>query len=244
VNRGNMAVSKSGSKRIYPLYLVIDNSGSMDEVELFSTASRIDVAKGFPKALLQLYDESQDLVVNLRVSVLTFNKTARIEMPLSPVTELRNLNTDWAPRSRTHFGELFDTLREQIAGDFEKFSTNFDFHNPAIVIVTDGIPSDEATVRDRAYERLLEVAKFNQPLQVLMYGVDEARQDILERYATSPNLALKATRSSIVEQIQALIIILKQTVRDSLKRESETEGDSTKGWVQPPEDDDEEDTRW
>jgi uncharacterized protein YegL len=233
--------------KIYPLYLVIDNSGSMDSpLDVFSSLRRIDVAKGFPKAILQLYEESQDLVVNLRLSVLTFNKKAEIVLPLSPIPELRNLNTDWNPKSRTHFAELFDTLRLQIQSDFEAYRSEFIFHNPAIVIITDGIPSDELEVRTSSYNALLATGPFNQPIQILMYGVEEAREETLLQYATSPRFALKANPLiPIADQVEDLIIALKRTVRDSLERESEDGSSPKNGWVkEATEEDDEEDDRW
>jgi hypothetical protein len=219
-------------KKIYPLYLVIDCSGSMREAVSFqSTERRIDLAKKFPWAIFELYEESQDLVAHLRVSISIFNKSLTEVLPLSEVTEIPKANFDWEPKEtdRTFFANLFQSLRFQIERDRDNISGEFDMHNPAIVIFTDGVASnDEASGenregRIRAHELLLETKGFNQKIQIVMFGVSTATISFLENYATHKNFAIKADASKgIKEQMEGLVLQLKHTLR---KSQLEDQGD-------------------
>lgn len=224
--------------RIYPLYLAIDSSGSMEEtLNPFDSQRRIDFARNFPLGILQLYEESQDLVAHLRISVFTFNRTAHLELPLSPVTSIRDMNFDWEPKGKTFFANLFDTIQNRIQEDKAAFAVDYDMHNPAIVVVTDGIPSNvaedgETPERRRSSQRsLAEMEGFNQPVQIVMFGIGMASQDILSTYATHPSLAIKADPAlPIAKQMESLVLQLKHTIRQSLL--NDVSGDASQ-WIQP-----------
>ncbi len=226
------------TQRIYPLYLAIDSSGSMEEVlNPFDGQRRIDFARNFPLGIVQLYEESQDLVAHLRVSVFTFNREALQELPLTSVTDIRDMNFDWNPKGKTFFANLFETIQKQIEKDKAVFGSQFDMHNPAVVVVTDGIPSNEAEsgetpeLRRSAQKSLVEMKGFNQPVQIVMYGIGMASLEILNTYATHPSLAIKADPAlPIAKQMESLVVQLKRTIRQSLL--NDVSGDLQQ-WIQP-----------
>jgi uncharacterized protein YegL len=222
-------------KTIYPLYLVIDCSGSMDEqLNPFESMRRIDFARNFPLSILHLYESSQDLVAHLRVSVFIFNSRATQVLPLSGVTEIGAMDFNWEPKGRTFFANLFKTLKVQIEEDRDQLSHKFDLHNPAIVIVTDGVPSNEeladenAESRRNAHKELISISGFNQAVQLLMFGIGMASQEFLDIYATSKNLARKADPTKqITDQMKDIVAKLKETIRKSLLNPDE----SSSGWL-------------
>jgi uncharacterized protein YegL len=222
-------------KTVYPLYLVIDCSGSMDEqLNPFESMRRIDFARNFPLSILHLYESSQDLVAHLRVSVFIFNSRATQVLPLSSVTEIGAMDFNWEPKGRTFFANLFKSLKVQIEKDRDQLSSEFDLHNPAIVVVTDGIPSNEELAgenpesRRNAHKELLNVSGFNQPVQILMFGIGMASQEFLDTYATSKNLARKADPSKqITDQMKDIVLKLKETIRQSLLNRDE----NSSGWL-------------
>ena len=222
-------------KTIYPLYLAIDCSGSMDEqLNPFEPMRRIDFARNFPLGILHLYESSQDLVAHLRVSVFIFNSKATQVLPLSNVTEISGMDFNWESKGRTFFANLFKALKSQIEEDRDRLSDKFDLHNPAIVVVTDGIPSNEdlagenSESRRNAHKELLNVAGFNQPVQLLMFGIGMASQEFLDIYATSKNLARKADPTKeISDQMKDIVVRLKETIRKSLLNPDE----NSSGWL-------------
>lgn len=227
------------TKKMYPLYLVIDCSGSMLEaVSPISTERRIDLAKRFPMALHDLYLESQDLVAHLGVSIHLFNRTLTEVLPLSDVTKIPKANFDWEPKrtDKTYFANLFDELAITVKRDKEASPSNVDLHNPAIVVFTDGVASNDETRgenrdgRLKARNRLLGVGGFNQPLQIVMCGIGSATLTFLQNYATHDDFAIKADPSkSIKEQMEWLVLKLKNTIRTSL---IEKTGDE-ESWLSP-----------
>lgn len=222
-------------ERIYPFYLVIDCSGSMDEpLNPFDKTRRIERAAGFAEAIFELYEDNQELISPLRISLVIFNRETEVKLKLAPVSNLRDLDTSWQPTSKTYFAQLFRALKAEIERDFSRYSTEYDMHNPAVVVVTDGIPSDSVELgenketRASAWQSLTSITLFNQPVQVMMLGIGMAPKSILSRYATDPKLAWRPSDEDVSSQMKKLILLLKETVRKSL---FETEKDG--GWLQP-----------
>lgn len=237
-----MANTSKNLKRIYPLYLVIDNSGSMDHpVSITEKIRRIDLAKNFPRGIYQLYEENQQLVANLRVCVMTFNNTVQIQRNLAPVSEVLDMNMDWNPSGKTYFANLFSSIHQQVEEDRRKLSADYDLHNPAIVIFTDGIQSDNEALNENDQSRLtnykliVDNPNFNQKIQIVMYGVAGASKEFLELWATHPDLAVKPDKNlPFAKQLEFLIIKLKETLRNSLTIAGlEGSFTSSEGWVDP-----------
>jgi hypothetical protein len=125
---------------------------------------------------------------------------------------------------KTFFAQLFDYLHDRIQKDFEEFGSKYEMHNPAIVILTDGLATNNPDANESeesrlaAYKKLLSIDKFNQPIQIAMYGIGDASEDFLRQWATKPKLATKADGDSQLEQLEKLIVELKKTLRTSLKK--------------------------
>ena len=210
----------------YPLYLVLDASGSMDEDA--GSRTRMDLALEVPKQLLTLYEEQNTLVENLKVCVLVFNRTVSELLPLSNVSRLASIDYDVVqPEGKTFFSQVFFDLSQRIPADVKKFSGSSKVMKPAVVIVTDGIPSKIDPMEDRnaAWNKLMPVSKtsgkldsrvFDRIPQVIMFGVATAKMEFLQMYATKPKYAIKLNdQDDVSKQIKTVVRSIKESVASS-----------------------------
>jgi uncharacterized protein YegL len=214
------------SQVIYPLYIVLDASGSMGE--LAGDKTRIEIALEVPSALLRLYEDQSDIVENLMVCVLTFNTEVAELLPLSRLPRLRDLPSKVETRAKTFISSVFRDLSRRIPMDVEKYSTSSKVMKPAVIIITDGIASPADIVEDRnsAWNALVPVNKndgkvsekiFNRVPQIIMIGVDTAKQDFLELYSTRQEYAMKIEGSlGIEDQLKLIVSAIKDSVANSM----------------------------
>lgn len=232
-------------KVVYPLYLVIDNSSSMNkEVE---GQRRIDIAREIPLALLQLYEEDNSLVSAVQVSVITFNTQARCVMELGEISKLREL-PNFDAKSKTYFSVAFRELRERISADYERLSGERLFMKPAVVMVTDGRPNDDAKERTSSFRQLVPIGKYEHleanertapSPQLFMLGIDVAHPEVLEAYASDSALARKVDGDmSVVEQIRWIALGIQMSVSSSMADPVMKPDEDWLKWFEGDEDDD------
>ncbi len=211
------------NKVIYPLYIVVDNSDSMNKE--IKGQRRIDLARQIPLALLRLYEEDVSLVKSLQVAFLTFNSTVNVVLPLGPIPALRELPSSLEAKSKTYFGKVFDKIYELIVADHAALDSQSKFMRPTVVLVTDGLPNDPPEERNQAFRRLVPLSKhtsepdktkFLLTPDIVMMGIAAAVPEVLEKYSTRPEGILMAASDTVDEQIRLLAASLKDTVATSL----------------------------
>lgn len=206
---------------VYPLYIVIDASLSMDKD--IGGKKRIDSAKEIPLALLKLYEEDPSLVSSVYVSVLTFNTEVKVICELGEIPKLRSLAKQTiVAESRTHFGKVFSKLYDQIKSDYDRLSGANKFMKPAVLIVTDGGPNDDKDERHAAFRKLLPVDKQTNKLdkeanklwpQIFMFGIDAANENVLKAYSYKNTHYYKASDAlEVDEQIKDIALKIKDAV--------------------------------
>jgi uncharacterized protein YegL len=214
--------------RIYPFYIAIDNSASMrNEI---NGVTRAELAMKIPMSLLELYASDPALSSPLRVSVLEFNIEAKTLLPLSAIPMLRNLPQNLNPGYRTYFSNLFTELKVRIAEDLERYSKTSIVMKPAVLIVTDGIPSDSPEAREKAYEELglrvggERVENFEGVApQVLVLGVGMEDFSRVEIYDTTLKKEGKKIRRAsnyqeVSDHLNAISVWLRTHVSQSLAK--------------------------
>ncbi len=209
---------------IYPLYIVIDASLSMNK-EIIDK-KRIDLAREIPLSLLKLYEEDPSLVSSVYVSVLTFNTQAKVIMELGEIPRLRKLPKNIPAEARTHFGAIFGKLYDQINADFARLSGANKFMKPTVLMVTDGGPNDDKEERHAAFRLLLPVEKATNRLdkkanklwpQILMFGIDVANENVLKAYSYQNDHYYKASDTlAIDEQIRDIAQKVKDAVSSTM----------------------------
>lgn len=228
---------------VYPLYLVIDASASMNKE--INGQKRIDLARQIPLALLNLYEEDNSIVSSVQVSVITFNTEAKCVMELGEIPKLRKLTLNFEAKSKTFFGKAFEEIYRRINIDFKRLSGSSQFMKPTVVIVTDGGPNDEAEDRNSAFRRLVPIdkatgkpdrASFAHWPQIIMLGIDAASQRALELYSFKNETFYKADDAVSVDmQLAKIAGKIKDAVSSSM---AEPELNPDEPWMKFITDDD------
>lgn len=120
------------SARPLPVILLADISGSM------KADGKIDTLNGAIAEMIHTFAEEDATQAEVHVAVITFGSTAQVHQPLVPARAVQ-----WKPlhaQGRTFMGAAFDLARAMIE-DREQIPSRA--YRPTIVLVSDGIPTDE-----------------------------------------------------------------------------------------------------
>jgi len=158
---------------IFPFYLVIDVSGSME-----------DCIGAINAELPGLRQEiASDPIVGdiARFAVVTFNSEAKLELPLSDMLEVEAMPhlTAFGP---TDYGDVFNFLSGCIAHDMDWFKAEgYKMYRPAVFFITDGLPSYDGWQAE--YAKLVDPASKYRP-NIVTFGFGEAEASVLSAVAT------------------------------------------------------------
>lgn len=120
------------SPRPLPVLLLADTSGSM------AAAGKIDALNAAVAEMIASFGEEDEPRVQIHVAVITFGEVARVHLPLTPAAGLR-----WQPLAasgRTPLGAALG-LATALLEDRQQIPSRS--YRPTIVLVSDGIPTDE-----------------------------------------------------------------------------------------------------
>jgi uncharacterized protein YegL len=205
------------------LYFAIDTSASMKNT--YEGQRRIDMALGLPLVCLDLYEKQNSLISNLLVGVTGFNTSATVYLPLGEITNLRSVPFDIEPQNDTHYGVAFTSLRNQIEEDFKHLAAQGVLMKPAVILLTDGRPNDNITSRNLAFQSLREISlqaegrEYVLAPQVISAGIDAVKQEILERYASKKEYAIKAMESlNMSAQLSQVMSLIANSVSRSMSK--------------------------
>ena len=142
--------------KIYPIYILLDVSDSMRRKT--SNGQRlIDLSSKIPEALFSLYEEHNSLASNLSIALVTFNDTASLVQPLSPINSLSEL-TGLEASGRTSYSSAFEFLHSTISKDMSDDQGRL-YKRPLVIVATDGGPNDPPSVRELAFRTLVPLDK-------------------------------------------------------------------------------------
>ncbi len=138
-------------RRVLPVYLAIDVSGSMAGQSLASVE----------QALLQFADElaaSPILGDTVRVAIIEFSDYPEVILPLSDMTRVRAIPRLRA-RGATNLGALFVFLEKLIRSDIHRLrGEDAQVFRPLVLLLTDGLPTDNWR---GAHESFMQTARAN-----------------------------------------------------------------------------------
>lgn len=164
----------SGGLQVIPFYIVCDVSSSM-------RGDRIDsVNAGLPKIIEEV---SEDPVVSEKalVSVISFATEAKVEVPLSRATDIETLPKLTA-RGQTNYAKAVEALQMSIARDVADLkSRGWTVLRPFVYFITDGRPGDSWR---KVHSSWINKSVNPQAPNVMCFGVAEADEDVLRRFAT------------------------------------------------------------
>ena len=188
----DQTIEKDGHTKksdVTPFYLVLDASSSMfdDDKGNELPYEESPFFQGI-KFFDELYDAMVDnvgLQARLRVGAIIFGSTAKTELHLSNVSQLKTYVEQSVGKKINHLGQTkyglaFDQLRTQMKSDLELLEKEGKVPSrPIAIFLTDGEPCGETeNTREEAYKKLTEET----PPNILCIGVGNAKKDTLVKY--------------------------------------------------------------
>jgi len=198
--------------RLWPVYVVADESGSMypymDELNA-----------GLDSIRRELLAEPM-AAAKVRLTVIGFSDDAVVRMHLVDARhdgEFARL----ASRGGTNYGAAFDTLRRLVPEDVATLkSQQYAVYRPAVFFLSDGMPNDGADW-PAAHRSLTDRAVTRAAPNIIACGIGEARADIIRQVATRPQYAFVAVPGSEVgRNISEFFTALTRSVVASTRTEN------------------------
>ena len=195
---------------LLPVYLVLDTSYSMQDED-----GRFNAALSFLPKLLSAMTDSASLSDKIRVEVITFDNEARVDLALGGLNEVE----DWIVRNKkkpivpdgdsTCYGKAFEKLAAEIQIGIRQIQAekvggdSFKAYRPVVFFITDGEPNDEASVRNKAFEKLTS-KNFEYRPNIICVGVGEAKPEDLLEYGAG---AYNSPTGSYITGNEKLVIV-------------------------------------
>ena len=205
--------------RRLPVYLLIDTSGSMKGEPIEA------VNAGLQTLVASLRRDPQALETAC-LSIITFDREARLILPLTPIEDLQLPNIDTPGSGPTMTGAALKLVCQRVDLEVRVLSTDVKRDwKPLLFIMTDGAPSDI-----QEYKRLVPECKKRQfaAITACAAGVD-AKIDMLRELANNI-VSLDTCDSATFSQFFAW-------VSDSISSGAQSVGAASKLVLPPPPDD-------
>ncbi|GAA0955717.1 vWA domain-containing protein [Virgisporangium aurantiacum] len=157
-----------------PTYLVVDTSTSMAEHQ--------DLLNGLVDHLVDAIGNSPRVAEFAHMSIITFNTAPHLVLPMSDIERVDRL-PDITCRGATNYGAMFRLLKVRIDADIQELrdSAGRAVLRPAVFILTDGEPTDQAWSTD--FGDLTDQQWRRRP-HVISFGFGAANPTVLGKIAT------------------------------------------------------------
>ncbi|MFI5873652.1 VWA domain-containing protein [Streptomyces sp. NPDC051445] len=170
---------------VLPIYLVVDESGSM--------APHLDELTDGIRRLAEILLSEPMAAAKVRFSLLGFSDDV---IERSHLRDLRtsDLSVRLEARGSTNFATLFDDLAERIPRDVRELKADgYSVHRPAVFMLTDGLPNggdDWVSSHGCLVDRTITPAAPN----IIACGIGDADPHVLGEVATAPHFAFIVDR--------------------------------------------------
>lgn len=194
-----------GGLTIFPIFLVVDTSGSMG-------GARIAAANDMVPAILDVCMEDTSVADMLRLGVLSFDTSPRVEMPFGPAKGV--VPPVLRASGLTAYGAAFDLARSEVETAIAGLRAD-GFRSvvrPTIFFVTDGQPTDDVGQRTSAFDALT-ASKYSP--NVFAFGVGEAKIETLKQFTNKKGFAA-VSKGEATEGLRKLIPMITQSIVQSV----------------------------
>lgn len=174
--------------RPLPVIVAVDRSGSMGtdgKIDALNTALRdfINSIKG------------EDTAVDLQVALFSFGgNDARCELPLTPVDKIDADAYSFSAQGRTPMGQAFLMMKGLIE---DKNIVPSRSYKPTIVLLTDGIPTDNYAP---AMASLINEGRSSKAFRIAMAIGGDADKNMLAKFVSSPELLVSGENATDIKK--------------------------------------------
>lgn len=162
--------------RPLPVIVAVDRSGSM------GSDGKIDALNIALKDFINSLKE-EDTAVDLQVALFSFGGSDAIcELPLTPVDKIDADVYEFKAFGRTPMGQAFTMIKGMIE---DKDIVPSRSYKPTIVLLTDGIPTDDFVTPMNA---LITEGRSSKAFRIAMALGDDADKNMLAKFVSSPEL--------------------------------------------------------
>jgi uncharacterized protein YegL len=188
---------------VFPFYLCLDASTSMDGAAMASVNRQLPV-------LRSSIGEDPAIAEVIRLGVITFSDVAHTVLPLCDLSLVEAVPPVVA-LGRTSYAAAFDHLRAVIEDDYHSSRSAGDrWYRPAVLFISDGRPTDDPQRWMAAHGRLVDPTWKRHP-NILSFGFGDADPAVLRTVSESkPNRAFIADEgaepSKIIPELMAGLI--------------------------------------
>ena len=156
---------------VFPFYLCLDVSASM-------AGAPLDAVNEQLPALRAAVGEDPAIAEVIRLGVVTFSDVARTVLPLADLSLVEVIPAVSA-EGRTSYAAAFEHLRQLIEADYQAGRAAGDrWYRPAVVLITDGRPTDDEARWKAAHAALVEPSWKRHP-NILAFGFGQADPGVL-----------------------------------------------------------------
>ncbi|MEV4140711.1 VWA domain-containing protein [Dactylosporangium sp. NPDC049742] len=154
----------SGAK-LLPFYLVVDVSLSMQ-------GSKLDSANRMLPAIVDALAENPILSDKVRFGLIDFSDDAQVRLPLCDLLDPDLTLPALSVRGGTSYAAAFQTLQREIDANVAQLKADqYVVHRPAVWFISDGEPTDQKQVWERAFAALTSARIYP---NFIPCGVDQA----------------------------------------------------------------------
>ena len=159
-----MENNKRGKLAMRPVYLLLDTSKSMSQVDNSSGKALVEVLRSFVDELFSEINADPEVRNLNRFTVISFNTSASLVMDSITINH-RTILPSLVPEGKTRFSNALNMLKVAIDHDFTKAELNgWRLRQPVAFLITDGRPDGEIdSERSRAWEELISMDDGKRP---------------------------------------------------------------------------------
>jgi uncharacterized protein YegL len=210
---------------LLPIYLVLDDSGSM-------TGVLQELNDGLSSLLDGLYADSM-AAAKVRLSVLSFSDTVLTHLDMADLRNVGAMPTMKA-RSTTSYKAAFDEIRSRIDRDVDGLrAQGFGVYRPAVFFLSDGQPTDD----DPAWKASLDALRdpgFRRRPNIVAFGIGQADPATIGLVASKPEWGWQAARG--VDTGKALVEFFKALTQSVVSSAHSVGAGETELTLTPPTD--------
>lgn len=165
-----------------PVILLLDVSGSMfgDKIDtLYSAVNQM---------VEELNDESKKQECGFKVAIFTFGAEVKLHTPYTDVKDLVGKIPPFDADGMTPLGAVLDLAKDMVE---DKTVTKGRWYKPAVVLVSDGIPTDDY---EKPLRRFIEEGR-SAKCQRFSLGI-QADFDMLNKFASQPDWCMHAENTA------------------------------------------------